>query len=64
MKSQNINIPDLSTEIAEEIRASIKNNELDIGSRLPSETELAEHHDNLAIIHGPKDDDMKKPRTR
>ena len=42
MKSQNINIPDLSTEIAEEIRASIKNNELDIGSRLPSETELAE----------------------
>ena len=42
MKSQNRNIPDLSTEIAEEIRASIKNNELDIGSRLPSETELAE----------------------
>ena len=42
MKSQNINVPDLSTEIAEEIRASIKNNELDIGSRLPSETELAE----------------------
>ncbi|MGB0635463.1 MAG: FadR/GntR family transcriptional regulator [Paracoccaceae bacterium] len=42
MKSQNINIPDLSTEIAEEIRASIKNNELNIGSRLPSETELAE----------------------
>ena len=42
MKSKNINIPDLSTEIAEEIRASIKNNELNIGSRLPSETELAE----------------------
>ena len=42
MKSKSINIPDLSTEIAEEIRASIKNNELDIGSRLPSETELAE----------------------
>jgi len=42
MKSKIINIPDLSTEIAEEIRASIKNNELDIGSRLPSETELAE----------------------
>lgn len=42
MKSRNINITDLSTEIAEEIRASIKNNELDIGSRLPSEIELAE----------------------
>jgi DNA-binding FadR family transcriptional regulator len=42
MKNENRNNASLSTEISEQIKESIINKELDVGSRLPSELELAE----------------------
>jgi DNA-binding FadR family transcriptional regulator len=42
MKNENSNNASLSTEISEQIKESIINKELDVGSRLPSELELAE----------------------
>lgn len=42
MKNEKRNNANLSTDISEQIKASIINKELDVGSRLPSELELAE----------------------
>ena len=42
MKNEKRNNANLSTEISEQIKESIINKDLDVGSRLPSELELAE----------------------